>query len=194
MQITNKVTALHWISWCSFVSFVVNRFFSGLTTAGIQSNIFGVTMKRLTLLVVALTCLLTALPLWGAREFADDEAIRSEAVAGFETILDLWRDGRFDELYDRTLISGKDTKESFTRRMASARLKPSCCWEKMQGVGVSVRSGSSVVIRAKLGLDAPGGIEYKTKPFKLSKEDGVWRIARSELLSLAEAGKKKGKK
>jgi len=151
-------------------------------------------MKRLTMLVVALTCLLAAIPLWGGREFAEAEAIRSEAVADFEKILDLWRDGRYDELYNRTLISGKDTKESFTNRMSAAKLKPSCCWEKMQEVGVSVRSESSVVVRAKLGLDSPGGMEYKTKSFKLSKEDGVWRIARSELLSLADARKKKGKK
>ncbi|HZV82286.1 MAG TPA: hypothetical protein VFF53_08970 [Geobacteraceae bacterium] len=151
-------------------------------------------MKRLTMLVMTLTCLLTALPLWGRQEVADAEIVRSEAVKGFEEILNLWRDGNFDELYNRTLISGKDTKESFTRKMSSAKLKPSCCWEKMQEVGVSVRTQTSVVLRAKLGLDAPGEMEYKTKSFKLSKEDGVWRIARSDILSLAEAKKKNGKK
>jgi len=142
---------------------------------------------------MALILLLTATFIWGGQQPADAEAVRSEAVKGFEEILDLWRDGRFDELYNRTLISGKDTKESFTRRMSSARLKPSCCWEKMQDVGVSVRSGSSVVIRARLGLDGPGDMEFKTKSFKLSKEDGIWRIARSEILALAEARKKGGK-
>jgi hypothetical protein len=146
------------------------------------------------MLMTILACLLTALPLWGRQVAADAEAVRSEAVRGFEEILDLWRDGKFDELYQRTLISGKDTKESFTRRMASSRLKPSCCWEKMQEVGVSIKTPSSVVIRAKLGMDAPGEMEYKTKSFKLSKEDGVWRISRSEILSLAEAEKKKAKK
>lgn len=151
-------------------------------------------MKRLTMLVVTLLCLLVALPLWGRQEVADAEAVRSEAVKGFEEILDLWRDGKFDELYNRTLISGRDTKESFSRKMASAPLKPSCCWEKMQEVGVSVRTPSSVVVRAKLGLDGPGAMEYKTKSFKLNKEDGVWRIARGEILALAEATKKKGKK
>lgn len=150
-------------------------------------------MNRLTIAVVALICLLAAIPLWGRQETGDLENVRTEAVRGFEEMLDLWRDGRFEELYNRTLISGKETKESFVSRMSSARLKPSCCWEKMQDVGVSVRNGSSVVIRAKLGLDAPGEMEYKTKSFKLHKEDGVWRIAASELLSLAEA-KKKGKK
>jgi len=150
-------------------------------------------MKRLTIAVVVLTCLLAAIPLWGRQEAGDLENVRTEAVRGFEEMLDLWRDGKFEELYNRTLISGKETKESFVSRMSSARLKPSCCWEKMQDVGVSVRNGSSVVIKAKLGLDAPGEMEYKTKSFKLYKEDGVWRIAASELLSLAEA-KKKGKK
>jgi hypothetical protein len=77
--------------------------------------------------------------------------------------------------------------------MAAAPLKPSCCWEKMQEVAVSVKSPTSVVIRAKLGLDAPGEMEYKTKSFKLNREDGKWRIARSEILSIAEAKKSKGK-
>lgn len=145
-------------------------------------------MKRLTMLVVVVaTCLLTTLPLWGRQEVADAEAIRSEAVRGFEEILNLWRDGRFDELYKRTLISGKDTKESFSKRMAAAPLKPSCCWEKMQQVAVRVKSPTSVVLSARLGLDAPGEMEYKTKSFKLLLEDGEWRIARADILSIAEA-------
>jgi len=151
-------------------------------------------MKRLFMVMTILACLLTALPLWGKQEIADAEGLRSEAVHGFEEILDLWRDGRYADLYHRTLISGKDTQESFTRKMSSARLKPSCCWEKMQDVGVSIRTPVNVVVRAKLGLDAPTGMEYKTKSFKLAKEDGVWRISRSDLLALAEASKKGKKK
>jgi len=151
-------------------------------------------MKRLTMLFATVMLLLTATSLWAGSSIADAEGIRSEAVRGMEEILDLWRDGNFGELYNRTLISGKDTKESFTRRMASASLKPSCCWEKMQDVAVSVKSQTGVVLRARLGLDAPGEMEYKTKSFKLYKEDGVWRIARSDILALAEAKAKGSKK
>lgn len=151
-------------------------------------------MKRLTILLTAAFLLVSILPTWGMREIADEEAIRSEAVRGFEEILELWRAENYGELYNRTLISGKDTKESFTKRMASGRLKPSCCWEKMQNVAVSIKSPTGVVVRAKLGLDTPGEMEYKTKSFKLYKEDGYWRIARSELLNLAETTKKKVKK
>jgi hypothetical protein len=150
-------------------------------------------MKRLImLLLVAAVTLSLPLSAAAGRQGADVEALKAEAVRGFEEILDLWRAGDYGELYNRTLISGKDTRESFSKRMATAPLKPSCCWEKMQEVAVSVRSPTSVVIRAKLGLDAPGEMAYKTKSFKLNLEDGKWRIARSEILSIAEAGKAKG--
>ena len=149
-------------------------------------------MNRLVSLLVVVVLLLSAsLAVAAKPQVAEAEAIKAEALRDFEGILDLWRAGDFGELYNRTLINGKDTKESFTRRMESARLKPSCCWEKLQEAKVSVKGPSSVVIRAKLGFDAPGEAEYKTKSFKLYKEDGQWRIARSEILSLAEVKKEK---
>lgn len=150
-------------------------------------------MKRLVLMMVTFVLALSVpLPVMARQQVADAEAVKSEAVRDFEAILDLWRAGNYGELYNRTLISGKDTKESFTDSMAAAQLKPSCCWEKMQGVSVRINSPASVVISAKIGLDAPGEMVYKTKSFKLNREDGQWRISRSEILSLAEAKKSKG--
>jgi uncharacterized protein (DUF849 family) len=146
-------------------------------------------MKRIMLLFVVLTSLLSVLPVSARQEVADPDAVKTQAVRAFEQVLDLWRAGDYDRLYDKTTVSGKDTKESFSKRMAGARLKPSCCWEKMQDVVVHIKSPASVVIRAKLGLDAPGEMEYKTKSFKMTNEFGEWRIARAEILSLAEAGK-----
>lgn len=148
-----------------------------------------VIMKRLIMLSVVLMICLFTIPVSAGQEVAEPEAVKAEAVRAFEQILDLWRAGNYGELYDRTLINGKDTRESFSNRMATAQLKPSCCWEKMQDVVVNVKSPTSVVIRAKIGLDAPGEMEYKTKSFKLIKEYGEWRLARAEIISLAEAGK-----
>jgi len=149
-------------------------------------------MKHLILLSVAFICLLFALPVTAAKQEAiDPESIKAEAVRAFEQILDLWRDGDYERLYDKTTVNGKDTKESFRKRMEAAKLKPSCCWEKMQNVAVSVKSNSSVVVRAKIGLDAPGDMVYKTKSFRMTNEFGEWRIARSEILTLA--GGKSGK-
>lgn len=146
-------------------------------------------MKRLILLSVAFISLLFALPAAARQQVADPEAVKAEAVRAFEKILELWRAGDYGELYDRTLVSGKDTKESFSKKMATAQLKPSCCWEKMQDVVVRIKSPTSVVLRAKLGLDTTGELEYKTKSFKLTNEFGEWRLARAEILSLAEVGK-----
>lgn len=148
-------------------------------------------MKSLRFFLPALLLLLFALPLSAKQSVTDQDSVKTEAVKAFENILDLWRAGDYGELYNRTLANGKDTKESFSKRMANAQLKPSCCWEKMQDVVVSIKSPTSVVIRAKIGLDAPGEMEYKTKSFKLLNEFGEWRIARTEILSLAEAQKVK---
>lgn len=148
-------------------------------------------MKAVKILLVALFALVVAVPLFAKEQVADADGLKTEVVREFEQILDYWRAGDYGRLYDKTMVNGKDTKESFSKRMATARLKPSCCWEKMQDVVVSVKTPSSVVIKAKIGLDAPGEMEYKTKSFKLINEFGEWRIARSELLSLAEAGKGK---
>jgi hypothetical protein len=148
-------------------------------------------MKTVKFLLVVLFALLVAVPLCAKEQVVDADAVKTESVRAFEQILDLWRAGDYDHLYDKTMVNGKDTKESFSKRMATARLKPSCCWEKMQNVVVRVKTPSSVVIKAKIGLDAPGEMEYKTKSFKLTNEFGEWKIARSELLSLAEVGKVK---
>lgn len=151
-------------------------------------------MKRLILLSFALLTLLYALPGAARQTAASSESVKTEAVKAFEEILDLWRAGDYDQLYDKTTVSGKDTKESFRKKMEASRLKPSCCWEKMQDVAVSIKSNSSVVIRAKLGLDAAGEMEYKTKSYKMTNEFGQWRLARAEILSLAEAKKIKKRK
>lgn len=79
--------------------------------------------------------------------------LQAEAESGFGEILDLWRDGRYAELYDRTLAGGRGGKEQFAKRLAAASKKPACCWEKMQEVKVSVKNDYTVSLRAKVGLE-----------------------------------------
>jgi len=146
-------------------------------------------MKRIMFMIVVLLSLLSALPVSAGQEAVGSDAVKTEALRVFEQALELWRAGDYDRLYNITSTSGSDTKESFSRRMAGARLKPSCCWERIQDVVVHVKSPATVLIRAKLGLDAPGEMEYKTKSIKMINESGEWRVARAEILSLAEAGK-----
>lgn len=118
--------------------------------------------------------------------------IEGDARRGLEEILDIWRDGKYDSLYERIFNNGRHSKESFIKIIYSTSRKPACCWEKMQDVKVTVKSSDSVAIKAKLGLEAAGiGTEFSTKSYKLVKEDGVWKMSLSDILSLAGSSKKK---
>jgi hypothetical protein len=104
----------------------------------------------------------------------------------FETNLDLWRDGRFAELYERTYAKGGRSRETFIRRLTSAPRKPACCWEKLQEVTVSRGSGKKAALHARIGLENRfGTTEYTTRSFSMKKENGVWKQAMSDILSLA---------
>jgi hypothetical protein len=145
------------------------------------------------LMVVITVVLLAALvsSLHGKGMNLPDAQLQAEARRGFEQILDLWRDGKYEELYDRTTGSCKESREHFAARLADAPLKPACCWEKMQDVTVSARHADAVTVRARIGLEGGTGSEYRTRSFMLVKDEGIWKVSRSDILALSGAGKKK---
>ncbi len=147
-------------------------------------------MGKLLFMLILAVMLFGAGPVQGKTPYMGEDELKAEAERGLGEILDLWRDGKYDELYDRTL-AGTQTKESFIGRLAVAPFRPVCCWEKMQEVRVNLKSDDSAAIRARIGLEGASGTTYKTRDFKLSKEDGVWRISQADVLSLSGAAKKK---
>lgn len=116
----------------------------------------------------------------------------AEVLRDLETILDLWRDGRYDELYLH-IYNGKDSKEKFTDKLSSAPRKPACCWEKIQQARVIMKSANSAVVHARLGFEASTpGTEFVTREMTLKKESSGWSISQSDLYSLADlTGKKR---
>ena len=150
-------------------------------------------MKRLVVLVLLAVSFGAVCPVQGkgrTTSWTGDEAVKAEAERGFAEILELWHARKFDELYGKTLSSGKQTKKGFAGRLSRAPHRPVCCWQQLQDVTVTVKNDHSVVVRAKIGLEGIGDTEYRTGSFKLHKEDGVWRISPSDILSLAGASKK----
>ncbi len=150
-------------------------------------------MRRVALLLMLAVSVCAVCPVQGKtmRMMSDDE-VKAEAQQGFGEILELWHNRKFDELYDKTLAGGKQTRKGFAARLATAPRRPACCWKQMQEVKVTVKNDANVVVRAKIGLEGVGDTSYKTGSFKLRKEGGVWRISRGAILSLAGASKKKG--
>jgi len=119
-------------------------------------------------------------------------ATEQEVLRDFELILDLWRDGRYDDLYQRT--AGKGSREQFAERLAAGTRKPACCWEKMQDARVSLKSPRAAVVRARLGFEGGmSGTEFVTGEIDLKKGDGFWTISRSDLMTLAKVSKKKAR-
>lgn len=114
-----------------------------------------------------------------------------EALHGLEQILDLWRDGRYDELYRRT-SGARDGMEAFAGKLAAAPRRPACCWEKLQEAQVSLKGERKALVRARFGFEGSlPGTRSVTTSVHLSKEDGVWTIAHAELLSLAKYSKRR---
>ena len=146
-------------------------------------------MRKLALLWMMVFVMGALSPVQGKSPYLPEEELKTEARQGFEQILDLWREGNYGAVYERTVSSGKETKERFAARLADAPVKPACCWEKMQDVTVSVKGDSAVSVRAKVGLEGGMKNESKTRSFKLVKEDGVWKM--SHILTLSGAAKKK---
>jgi hypothetical protein len=129
------------------------------------------------------------------------EAVQSDAGYGvevrqdLEATLDLWRDGRFEDVYRRSVESGRHSKEYFVNHMAAAPRKPACCWEKLQDAVVTLKGDRRATLKARFGFDTGTGTEFITKSIKLQRDDGVWKVVMSDLLTLSGTSKKvRGKK
>ena len=143
-------------------------------------------MLRISLLML----LLVALSVHPAQA-RNGAASEQDVLRDFEHILDLWRDGKYGELFERT-SGGKESVDQFTKRLASAPRKPACCWEKMQNAKVSLKSDRAASVRARLGFEGGvSGTEFVTKSIKLRKEDGLWIISQADLFSIANLSKKR---
>ena len=149
-------------------------------------------MKRLVLVLMLVVSLCGVCSARERASFVSDDEVKAEAERGFGEILDLWHNSRYDDLYEKTLSSGRQTRKGFAGRLAGAPYKPACCWRMVQDVKVTVKNDANVVVHAKIGLDGVGEPGYVTRSFKLRKEEGVWRISRADIFSLAGASKKKG--
>ena len=132
--------------------------------------------------------------LCSAREVSSvsgEDGIRADAERGFVEIIALWHDKNYDGLYDRTISRGSMTRKAFAGRLATAPFKPACCWQQVQDIRVTVKNDNTVTVRAKIGIEGGGDTRYRVMSFKVRNVGGVWRISRTDILSLAGARKKK---
>jgi hypothetical protein len=107
--------------------------------------------------------------------------------------LDIWRDGRYEQLFERLAHRGKTSREAFVKKMKSSSIRPACCWQKMENFKVLNEKRTEATVYVKVGLEGTTtAAESSTREFKLTHEEGVWKMQLSDVYSIAGVSGKKG--
>jgi hypothetical protein len=106
--------------------------------------------------------------------------------------LDLWRDGRYEQLFDHLAHRGKTSREQFVKKMRDTSIRPACCFQKLENFKVLNEKRTEATVYAKIGLEGtPGAAESSTREFKLTHEENIWKMQLADVLSLSGAAPKK---
>lgn len=145
----------------------------------VRSSIFAI--------LVLLLVLSTSVPAFSAESASVLEQSMSET-------LDLWRDGRYEQLFERLAHRGKTSRESFVKKMRETSIRPACCWQKMENFKVLNEKRTEATVYVKLGLEGTATTaDSSTREFKLTHEEGIWKMQLADVFSIAGVtGKKSG--
>ena len=147
-------------------------------------------MKLCSGFVAALTLLLlfiTAIP-----------SVASEPVSVLEQsmseTLDLWREGRYEQLFERLAHRGKTSREVFVKKMRETTIRPACCWQKIENFKVLNEKRTEATVYVKVGLEGTAiPADSSTREFKLTHQEGIWKMQLADIFAIAEVNRKKAK-
>ena len=110
-----------------------------------------------------------------------------EATEALKTIFSLWKDGKFEELYEYGYQSKQTSisKESFIKRMQKKSWELASSWETIQNVEGDVVSPKTVYVRVKIGYKKKrgGDTKFVNETFKMSLQRERWRTDLSKFLT-----------
>ena len=123
----------------------------------------------------------------------------SESTAGvleqsMSDTLDLWREGRYEQLYEHLAHRGKTSREQFVKKMRDTAIRPACCFQKLENFKVLNEKRTEATVYAKIGLEGtPNVAESCTREFKLTHEENIWKMQLADVLALSGATAKKSR-
>jgi len=133
------------------------------------------------------TCLLEPV----APAAADSQSVLEQSMSD---TLDLWREGRYEQLYEHLAHRGRTSKEQFVLKMRDTVIRPACCFQKLENFRVLNEKRTEATVYARVGLEgAPNAAESSTREFKLTHEEHIWKMQLADVLSIAGATGKKSK-
>ena len=121
------------------------------------------------------------------------EETESPLEKSMSDTLDTWREGRYEQLFEQLAHRGKTSREIFVIKMRETTTRPVCCWQKMEHFKVLNEKRTEATVYVKIGLEgAPGGAESTTREFKLTHQEGAWKMQLADVFSIAGVTGKKG--
>jgi hypothetical protein len=113
--------------------------------------------------------------------------IGSSAEEALREVISLWKDGKYEELYEYGYRTNQVSlsKETFIRRMKNKSWELSTSWETIRDVEADVVSPRSVYLRVKLGFrrKTGGDTRFVTETFQMTLEGDRWRTGLYKILS-----------
>jgi hypothetical protein len=117
----------------------------------------------------------------------DVNGIESDVIDSFKTIISLWKDGKYQTLYDHGDHKSRMSvnREQFEHRMTKKGIGLASSWETVGDIEVEVKSATLAYVTAKVGFKPTRGGEtkFRTETYRMSFEKGMWRIDLSKILS-----------
>lgn len=110
--------------------------------------------------------------------------------------LDLWREGRFEQLYDGLSHRNRISRERFIVLMRESSVRPACCHQKLNSFRLIIEKLTTATVYARIGLEGGSGADSSlSKEFTLDHQEGRWKVRLADIKSLAGmTGKVKKKK
>ena len=142
--------------------------------------------RILVFFVMILQCLVVSVSFADQRDNPKEQAM-SDA-------LDLWREGRFEQLYDRLSHRSGLTRENFASQMRDSGIRPSCCFQKLSEFRVISEKRTTAKVFAKIGMEGSAANDTRSREFTLDHEEGMWKMRLTDIRKLAGVGAKKHKK
>ena len=120
------------------------------------------------------------------KESINKNRIEGDVVASVKTILSLWKDGKYNELYDHGDQKSRRAigREDFENRMRKKGIGLASSWETLRDIQVDVESATLAYATVRIGLKPKKGGEtkFRTETYRLPFEKGMWKINLQKIL------------
>jgi len=153
-------------------------------------------MKRLVLLAILLFLVFGLVNVTAAKRgktpSVDADETKRFAERDFDSIINLWRDEKYEELYDYGTLSShvRISKEAFIRGMKQKKFKLMCCGDAAREIDVIYKSPTVVYVKAKMGYKNHLNKEaFRHETFRLVFEEGKWKTDIMQIMKLPKGGR-----